>query len=211
MTTTPPFVRNPSQASVCCKRMMLAVAILLTASGCASKAYVALLEQQNGETGKIIVTQGERSVELDQPGSALALGSSALNPLEVSAAQINADFGSALRAQPTPPESFTLYFEGTSTRLTPASTRLVTDILESIRARATSDVSITGHTDRAGDETHNQTLGLERARAVREMLASELSRAVEVTVASHGERNLLVPTADDVPEPRNRRVEITIR
>jgi len=32
-----------------------------------------------------------------------------------------------------------------------------------------------------------------------------------VVVESHGKRNLLVPTPDETPEPRNRRVEITIR
>jgi outer membrane protein OmpA-like peptidoglycan-associated protein len=32
-----------------------------------------------------------------------------------------------------------------------------------------------------------------------------------IEIVSHGEADLLVPTADDVPEPRNRRVEITVR
>ena len=32
-----------------------------------------------------------------------------------------------------------------------------------------------------------------------------------LVVESHGERNLLVPTPDNVDEPRNRRVEITLR
>jgi outer membrane protein OmpA-like peptidoglycan-associated protein len=30
-------------------------------------------------------------------------------------------------------------------------------------------------------------------------------------VTSHGEANPLVPTADEVPEPRNRRVEVMVR
>lgn len=32
-----------------------------------------------------------------------------------------------------------------------------------------------------------------------------------IDVTSHGEADLLVKTADEVPDPRNRRVEITIR
>jgi outer membrane protein OmpA-like peptidoglycan-associated protein len=32
-----------------------------------------------------------------------------------------------------------------------------------------------------------------------------------ITVTSHGEATLLIPTADDVSEPRNRRVDITVR
>jgi outer membrane protein OmpA-like peptidoglycan-associated protein len=35
--------------------------------------------------------------------------------------------------------------------------------------------------------------------------------AASLTIASHGEADLLVATGDDVPEPRNRRVEITVR
>ena len=33
----------------------------------------------------------------------------------------------------------------------------------------------------------------------------------QIEVGSHGESNLLVPTADNVNEPRNRRVEVTVR
>jgi outer membrane protein OmpA-like peptidoglycan-associated protein len=32
-----------------------------------------------------------------------------------------------------------------------------------------------------------------------------------IVVTSHGEATLLVPTADNVNEPRNRRVDITVR
>jgi hypothetical protein len=33
----------------------------------------------------------------------------------------------------------------------------------------------------------------------------------EMTIIYHGEGNLLIPTADDVAEPRNRRVEVMVR
>ena len=35
--------------------------------------------------------------------------------------------------------------------------------------------------------------------------------AALITAASHGESDPAVPTADDVDEPRNRRVEVTVR
>jgi peptidoglycan-associated lipoprotein len=34
---------------------------------------------------------------------------------------------------------------------------------------------------------------------------------IHITVVSHGERNLLIATPDNTPEPKNRRVEITVR
>ncbi len=32
-----------------------------------------------------------------------------------------------------------------------------------------------------------------------------------IEITSHGKRRLLVPTGDQVAEPRNRRVEVTVR
>ena len=32
-----------------------------------------------------------------------------------------------------------------------------------------------------------------------------------IRIFSHGEGNPLIPTPDDVPEPRNRRVEVLVR
>jgi outer membrane protein OmpA-like peptidoglycan-associated protein len=52
---------------------------------------------------------------------------------------------------------------------------------------------------------------MQRARAVASIL---LGRGVDpsiLDVSSHGKDNPLVPTGDQVPEPRNRRVEITVR
>ena len=42
-------------------------------------------------------------------------------------------------------------------------------------------------------------------------LIGDLLDASAINVTSHGEATLLVPTADDVSEARNRRVEITVR
>ena len=42
------------------------------------------------------------------------------------------------------------------------------------------------------------------------LLAAGLTGS-QVDVASHGETDLLVATADNVAEPRNRRVEVTVR
>jgi outer membrane protein OmpA-like peptidoglycan-associated protein len=57
----------------------------------------------------------------------------------------------------------------------------------------------------------NEALSLKRAQAVADLIQSKGLRVEELTVESHGERNLLVPTPDETPEPRNRRVEVTIR
>ena len=58
---------------------------------------------------------------------------------------------------------------------------------------------------------NNVELGLRRANAVRTILVDAGLARSAIAVASHGEAALLVRTADGVFEPRNRRVEITVR
>ena len=57
----------------------------------------------------------------------------------------------------------------------------------------------------------NVGLGLRRANVVRMRLIEAGVDASAINVTSHGEATLLVPTADDVSEPKNRRVEISVR
>jgi outer membrane protein OmpA-like peptidoglycan-associated protein len=68
-----------------------------------------------------------------------------------------------------------------------------------------------GHTDTTGTSAKNLELGLRRANAVRAILIDAGLAPAAVSVRSHGEAALLVHTADNVFEPRNRRVEITVR
>ena len=85
-----------------------------------------------------------------------------------------------------------------------------------VGARAT--IMITGHTDTSGDEEYNEGLGLKRANAAKDALEAALNkkqvstdRITGITTKSVGEKNLAVETKDDVKEPLNRRVVITIK
>jgi outer membrane protein OmpA-like peptidoglycan-associated protein len=66
------------------------------------------------------------------------------------------------------------------------------------------------HTDTTGDRGYNYQLSLVRARKVAGLLASQGIDPNILEIESHGEDNLLVKTGDEVGEPRNRRVEITV-
>ena len=52
---------------------------------------------------------------------------------------------------------------------------------------------------------------MDRAQVVYDILRAENVKEEELTILYHGEGNPLVPTADDVAEPRNRRVEVMVR
>jgi outer membrane protein OmpA-like peptidoglycan-associated protein len=72
-------------------------------------------------------------------------------------------------------------------------------------------VMVVGHTDTMGAPKANIELGLDRATTVRALLVQAGLDASTVEVISHGETDLLVKTPDETPEPRNRRVEISVR
>ena len=72
-------------------------------------------------------------------------------------------------------------------------------------------IEVAGHADRSGTPAYNQRLSQRRADAVAaELVARGVSRS-EISVTAYGESRPLVPTADGVREPQNRRVEIVLR
>jgi len=129
----------------------------------------------------------------------------------LSEAEVQRLFGEALSALPPPPERFTLNFRFDSDELTDESKALVPEIVQAVRNRPVPDVLVIGHTDTTGAPASNFELGLKRASTVRNILVEAGLDPNFIELVSHGEEELLVPTADEVAEPRNRRVEIAVR
>ena len=77
--------------------------------------------------------------------------------------------------------------------------------------RPVPDVVVVGHTDTMGTPTANYELGMKRAMTVRALLVEAGLDPALIEVSSLGEADLMVKTPDDTPEPRNRRVDITVR
>ena len=180
-------------------------------AACAPSSYLVLMPEEDGTIGTVQVSQGGQQTTLSAAHEGVVLGKADLAAVELSEGRINKDFAGALAAQPRTPNTFLLYFEPGGTVLTEESAALVADIQQALRERPAPDVSIIGHTDRAGDDAINEALALERANTVNGLLGDVLQPALEVTIDSHGERNPLVPTDDGIEEARNRRVEVTIR
>jgi outer membrane protein OmpA-like peptidoglycan-associated protein len=120
-------------------------------------------------------------------------------------------FGGVLADLPQPVQHFDLYFELQSDELTEDSRATLKEILRAVGERPAPEVTVIGHTDTTGTTAANYELGLKRAAAIRSLLVSGGVDAALVEIASHGEADLLIPTGDDTAEPRNRRVEITIK
>jgi outer membrane protein OmpA-like peptidoglycan-associated protein len=174
---------------------------------------VVLLPDADGKAGKAVVSNKSGSVELNEAREATIISASQppapVTRLETS--DVEALFEDVIKALPPAPEHFTLFFRFESDELTDESRALVPKVIDAVRRRPVADVVVIGHTDRTGATAINFELGLKRANAVKELLLEAGLTPSSIDVVSHGERDLLVPTADDVFEAKNRRVEISVR
>ena len=112
---------------------------------------------------------------------------------------------------PPPLAHFTLYFFEDTTKLVPPSDAELKKMFADIARRPGVEVQIVGHTDTVGQGPANDILSLDRARFVRDALLAQGLRPAITRAVGRGEHELLVPTPDDTPEPRNRRVEVIVR
>jgi hypothetical protein len=96
------------------------------------------------------------------------------------------------------------------TTLTQEDRRVLARAAEDYRRTGTARVTVTGYTDTSGSADYNLQLSQQRAQVVASELIREGIPATDIVTLGRGEENLLVPTADGVNEPRNRRVEIVV-
>lgn len=174
---------------------------------------VLVANPDDGTVGSVVVSNQAGSVELVEAGQGTRVpsGQSPSAPVVLDEAEVNQVFGQALAVVPPAARHFNLYFEVGSDQLTAESTALAAEVVLVVAARVAPDVTVIGHTDTTDTASNNIALGLRRAALIRDLLVQAgLDRAL-VEVSSHGESDLLVPTADDTPEPKNRRVEVSVR
>lgn len=193
--------------------LFILLATMLLA-GCAGKTTVVLLPDPNGTTGVVTVSNEAGTVAMDTANEATTVSgrqAAPKAPAPMPRTEIEATFSRALSAQPSPSVHFILYFFNNSTKLRPDSRKSLPDILRTIAARHSVDISVIGHTDTMGSKTYNFDLSKKRAEVVAAYLIAHGVEEDHINVTSHGEGNPLIPTGDNVSEPRNRRVEVVIR
>jgi outer membrane protein OmpA-like peptidoglycan-associated protein len=197
-------------------RQLAAVAVIaaLNLGGCATPGQdlVVLLSDKQGKVGTVIVqTEKDKAVLNTANASAHIMPDGTVRGGKVSPNEVKDVFGRALAAQPPRPISFTLYFENGSDEFTQQSKREVKRLLAEMARREVPDITVIGHTDLVGSNPSNDALSLQRAERVRSIFLEMGIPAERILTAGRGKREPLVPTADGVPEPRNRRVEISVR
>ena len=192
------------------RRVAALAGLCVVLGGCAGGTVV-LLPEKDGRQTAVAVRQGEQEVILDRPYAAARTTPSGPRAYAASPAEVNAQFGPALAAQPARATSFTLYFIEGKDEFTEQSRQVVYGILSEIAKRPVPDVLVIGHTDAVGSDQANDVLGQQRAEVVRVALIRLGIPPDDIHALSRGKRNLAVPTPSGVAEPLNRRVEIIVR
>ena len=103
-----------------------------------------------------------------------------------------------------------LNFQTGSARLTPESTRTVTDLVAILKAYPTAKAHLDGHTDNTGDAAANKQLSLDRAKAVRDMMIADGIDAARLDYAGFGQEHPLAPNDTEDGRARNRRTELVV-
>jgi OmpA family protein len=189
------------------------VSVLL--SGCAAqKSVIVLLPDDGKVSGEVTVVNAQGSQVLSRSWQSVEIAGShgrPARPIVLDETMVQRVFGGVISAMPLPPVHYLLYFELDSAELLPDSQLLLPAIAKAIKERHPAQLSVVGHTDTVDSAEYNYQLGLLRARAVPELLASQGAAPASIEISSRGKTDLLVKTPDQTLEPRNRRAEVTIR
>jgi outer membrane protein OmpA-like peptidoglycan-associated protein len=189
----------------------------LTLLGCASKPIerapdrVILLPSETGQPSGLIVKTRDTEVVLSTPYAGVEIRGATVVRGASTPDEVEQRYGGLLSAQAKHSKVFTMFFILGTDEFTPASKVAFEEARKEIASWSGAEVVVIGHTDRMGTDDFNDALARKRAEMVATRLVSAGVPRDRIDVASRGEREPLIQTADEVPEPRNRRVEIKVR
>jgi len=200
------------------KKSDLALTYTKTESGDKVTAFCQITEtymvmpEEGGKVGTVdVVLNDGREVVLHGEFSSLNIAGSQANSYTSNNAEMKELFGPVLMALPHEPFTANLYFITDTDKLTPESAKEAQEIYENIASRQSAEVLISGHTDSVGSSASNVVLSNKRAKSVSRTLVKRGVSVKTIKISGHGEEKLVVETADDVEEQKNRRVEISVR
>ena len=192
--------------------VLAAAALSAWIGGCAyNTGTVVLLPDKDGRDTAVIVKQGSETYTLNKPYAAARQGPLGAQPYTSDQKEVDARFGAALAAQPIRAKSFTLYFLEGQDEFTVESKETFETVFTEIAKYPVPDLVVVGHTDKVGSDVFNDALALRRAETVRTALIARGVASANIVAVGRGKREPLIPTADGMAEPRNRRVEIVVR
>jgi outer membrane protein OmpA-like peptidoglycan-associated protein len=172
---------------------------------------ITLLPNQDGKASAVIITTAGKETVLDKPYQTAAVDSRGAVATSGDDAAIKNRYGALLDTLPQRAAVFIVYFITDTDNLTAESAAQLAQIKSQLASRPAPEIIVIGHTDTVAKREYNDALSLRRAATVKQILVEAGIAEDQIVVQARGERELLVPTADGVDEPRNRRVEIRVR
>jgi outer membrane protein OmpA-like peptidoglycan-associated protein len=103
-----------------------------------------------------------------------------------------------------------VFFALDSTKIDPDAAATITDAANVAKGMPSAKVTVVGFTDTTGPAAYNKVLSQRRANAVRDGLIANGVPAQQISIVGEGEAGLLVPTAQQTNQPKNRRVAIHV-
>lgn len=189
------------------KNILLFTLILFFTS--CSKVNVVLLPEENNKTGKIEITNNNKTIIVDKAYQQVEAidGTSEILTKE----EVLSKFNEAIKSLPEKPISYFLYFQWDSPKIVPKSNKTLKTIINEAKKDTTLYIDIIGHTDKAGEKKYNKKLSLKRAKYIYNILVKHGIEKNKLSIDYYGESNPLVKTKDGVAKKINRRVEVIIK
>jgi OOP family OmpA-OmpF porin len=163
-------------------------------------------QEENWQTGEIISCRDQFFAAMNEVEASLPMA--APEPA----------FIPAPVAEPTPPAvmdireaMYIVFFDFDKSNVNQGGQSVLDAVINEVSSRPVNGIVITGHTDTSGSRAYNERLAIRRAENIKRALVSRGLDAGMISTQARGEGELLVPTADGVREPANRRGTITFR
>ncbi len=106
--------------------------------------------------------------------------------------------------------SHSIFFGFDLAKLSMRGEAVINEVADLVKKMSDYSIDIEGYTDTAGPSDYNLNLSQARADNVANTLIESGVNQSLINAKGYGESNLLVTTADDVSEQKNRRVEIKV-
>ncbi|MFZ4406311.1 MAG: OmpA family protein [Paracraurococcus sp.] len=107
--------------------------------------------------------------------------------------------------------SYVVFFDWDKATLTDRARQIVAEAAQTSAKVQATRIETNGHTDSSGTPAYNKGLSVRRAEAVAAELVQRGVAKELIVITGFGETRPLLPTAANVREPQNRRVEIIIK
>lgn len=178
-------------------------------NGCKISTIVMLMDN-NKENNAIAVTSGKQEVLINEPNTFTSIRSK--NDMsrvsQMSDEEIKSLFANVVSNSNIEHFKFILYFQ--KENILENSQKELTDMIHLISQKDDYYIKVSGHADTIGSLKDNLKLSQKRVDIVIEKMKENKVQYFHLSTAAHGENQLAIPTPDNVNEPLNRRVEISI-